>query len=120
MLAFYHKIAKTLERFRLLIYIGFVLSLSACGFVTFFDQTTFNSDQQLLFFILPIWFLSLLGIKLFFLWPQTRPEGKQGFLRRIQTSLQTGFCCLVALLFTLFSVALSYLTLRALSLIYWA
>lgn len=113
MITMYHQIAVRLRKIGLLLWSGLLISFFLCGYVVFADSTNYSSDQQLAFFVLSVWFLSMVVLMNLFIEPARSTAVGDGLFKRIKTRVGMTFRWVVAVVFSLATLLLFYLSIRA-------
>ena len=109
----FHKFAIRLNKVKWLLWLAFALSLGACAFVIFSKETSYRSETELAFFILPMWLLLLICMQLYFIRIEPIASKDDGFFKRMATSFKRFLMGLMAYVFILMSVLLFYLSYKA-------
>ena len=113
MIEMYHEIAVRLNKLRSIIWLCLIISLGACIYILFSDQHTYNTDKQLSFFVLPMWFLSMIVLTNLFIGTPPKAADNTGRLKRIVISIQRLLYWIVALVFSVITMLTFYLSYKA-------
>lgn len=112
----FHQIALRFQAISFAIWSLFLLSLAATLYVLFSSNQVIDPDFELSFFVLTVWFASMLALSSYFRVITHKPPEGAGFLKRLVVSIRRGFSAVVALVFSLATVAAFWLSIRAISL----
>ena len=113
MLALYHAIARRLHKIILMVWLAFWASLAFTVCVFFFEQTIVASEQELAVALIPLWFLTMIGVEQYFLHLPDFSQTGLGFFKRLWLKVRWAFSMGVALGFSGVTLAVVYLTFKA-------
>lgn len=114
MIELYHKIAIAINKASYWVWLGLILSVAFCAYVIFSNSDFIHPDNELLVFVVPLWFLAMLTLKSYFIEISPRPDKDAGLFKRLWIRLKRLFSWIIALVFSLASIAIAYLTYKAL------
>lgn len=117
MIDVYQKIAIGIDKISYLVWLGLLISIVLCGYVLFSNQTLIEPDKELLVVVLPMWFLSMIALKGYFINITPRANQDTGFFNRIWISIKRAFSWVIAMIFSVASLAIVYLTFKAITFI---
>ena len=113
MIQIYNKIAQRLEKISVLIWMCFFLSLVFCIYVFISNQQIVDPKQELAVAVFPLWFLTMIGVKQYFISITEKPKPELGFFKKLLINIKRLFSLVVAWIFTLVTCLVFYLSYKA-------
>lgn len=113
MLTTYHRIAVRLSKLSGLIWGCLLITTLMCGYVIFAAPHSYSSDQELAFFVLPVWFLSMIVLVNLFIEPVDVYTADDGLYKRVKSKMTRAVRWIIALVFSVVTLFMFYLSLKA-------
>ncbi len=113
MLEFYHKLALKLDKVSWLLWLGLAGSVVFCGYALLLERDRVSGDQELAVVVPALWFFSMIAMKSWFIEITPRPRDDERFFTRLGKKAKRAFSGLIALVFSGITLAVVFLTYRA-------
>jgi hypothetical protein len=117
MIEFYHRIAKAIFPFRLVLWAFLLVSTLRAGMIVLSNTSAYDG-QLLTMLVFSIWFILSLSICYFFRNIAVKPERKLGILRKLAIFIQRKFSVLIAIFFSVLSLLVMVFTFKAVSFLF--